>query len=52
MNNKKPQQLAIWFHGNLSFFQNLHQQTSCDGDETTFKSLILHETPGSKGKFL
>ncbi|XP_056103315.1 kinetochore-associated protein 1 isoform X1 [Rhinichthys klamathensis goyatoka] len=31
--------------------KTLHQQNPCDGDETTFKSLILHETPGSKGVY-
>ncbi|KAA0716378.1 Kinetochore-associated protein 1 [Triplophysa tibetana] len=31
--------------------KTLQQQNSSDGDETTFKSLILHETPSSAGLY-
>ncbi|XP_043096489.1 kinetochore-associated protein 1 isoform X3 [Puntigrus tetrazona] len=31
--------------------KTMHKQTPTDGDETTFKRLILNETPGSKGVY-
>ncbi|XP_050966456.1 kinetochore-associated protein 1 isoform X1 [Labeo rohita] len=31
--------------------KTLHKRNPSDGDEATFKSLILHETPGAKGVY-